>query len=423
MFVCPFVLDFTRLRVLPACAFGVLLMVGAHVQAGETDTTPAWTFGGFGTVGVVHADTTEADFTTSVLRAHGAGHTRRWSPDVDSRLGAQLGVTLDKQWSGVIQLVTEQRRSGSYRPQLEWANIKYQATPDLSLRIGRIALPIFLAADYRKVGYAYPWVRTPVEVYGAVPNSSSDGADLSYRWQAGGVKYVTQAMYGRTELRLNEENVVKGRRLAGVSHTAESGALSGRIGVFTGEMTVNIGDDLFGGLRQFGAPGLALVQKYEIDHKRFSAITAGANYDPGDWFVMGEVGRFNAHSFLGKTVTRYFSAGYRIASFTPYVAYASVDAKSPTRDPGLSTAGLPPPHAQAARALNAGLDALLKTIPIQTTLTAGVRWDVRTDMALKLQYDRVKPRDGSRGTLLVLQPGFRSDTSINVASFALDFVF
>ena len=56
----------------------------------------------------------------------------------------------------MLQVVSEQRLDRSYRPIVEWANIKYQATPDLSLRFGRIALPMFLAADYRKIGYAYP---------------------------------------------------------------------------------------------------------------------------------------------------------------------------------------------------------------------------------------------------------------------------
>jgi hypothetical protein len=44
-------------------------------------------------------------------------------------------------------------------------------------------------------------------------------------------------------------------------------------------------------------------------------------------------------------------------------------------------------------------------------------------MALKLQYDRVTPRDGSRGSLINLEPGFQSDRAVNVTSAVLDFVF
>jgi hypothetical protein len=67
--------------------------------------------------------------------------TRRWSTDVDSRLGAQLDATLARHWSAVLQVVGEQGLDNSYRPRVEWANIKYQATPELALRVGRIALP------------------------------------------------------------------------------------------------------------------------------------------------------------------------------------------------------------------------------------------------------------------------------------------
>ena len=80
--------------------------------------------------------------------------------------------------AGVL-LISEQRLDNTYRPRVEWANLKYQVTPELALRVGRIALPMFLTADYRKVGYAYPWVRPPVEGYGSLPISSSDGVDAT----------------------------------------------------------------------------------------------------------------------------------------------------------------------------------------------------------------------------------------------------
>jgi hypothetical protein len=53
----------------------------------------------------------------------------------------------------------------------------------------------------------------------------------------------------------------------------------------------------------------------------------------------------------------------------------------------------------------------------------GVRWDLATNMALKLQYDRVTPHRGSRGTLINLTPSFRSGQTAQVASVALDFVY
>ncbi|WP_229423618.1 hypothetical protein [Massilia frigida] len=411
-----------HLVVTRACALGVVLLAGVDARAADPDALN-WTFGGFGTAAVSHSDNRQADFSSSVLKATGAGYTRAWSPHVDSRLGAQLGVTVNKQWSGVVQVITEQRLDRSYRPIVEWANLKYQATPDLSLRLGRIALPVFLAADYRKIGYAYPWARTPVEVYDAIPISNSDGIDISYRWRASGVKFVSQAVVGGTTLDLLGDNKVKSRKLAGVSTTAERGALSGRISAFSSEVSINLAEYLFDGLRQFGPRGEALARQYEVERKRFNALTLGATYDPGNWFAMAEIGRFTSHSFFGKSITLYSSAGYRFGAFTPYIAFASAKARSRTRDPGLPLDGLPPALAARAAQLNESLNYLLMSVPVQNTASAGVRWDVRRNIALKLQYDRVRPGEHSRGTLFNVQPGFGAHPRVNLASAVLDFVF
>ncbi|NHZ93493.1 hypothetical protein F2P45_31490 [Massilia sp. CCM 8733] len=405
---------------IPAALLAALLAGGAH--AADPDSL-AWTFGGFGTAAVSYSDNRQADFGSSVLKASGAGYSDAWSPHVDSRLGAQLGVTVNKQWSGVVQVITEQRLDRSYRPLVEWANVKYQATPDLSLRVGRIALPIFLAADYRKIGYAYPWARTPGEVYGALSISSSDGVDASYRWKAGGLKLLTQAFVGGTRLDLYQGYTVKARKLTGVSTTADRGAFSSRVSAFSSEVSIDLADQLFDGFNQFGPPGQALARQYGVQRKRFNALTIGAGYDPGNWFVMAEVGRFNSHSFLGKTLTGYAGAGYRVGAFTPYLSYAASHAKSPTRDRGLALDRLPPPLAAPAAQLNAGLNYLLMSVPVQNTVSAGVRWEARRNVALKLQYDRLRPGEHSRGTLLNVQPGFGARPRVNLASAVLDFVF
>ena len=71
-----------------------------------------------------------------------------------------------KNLTGTAQIVT--RRLSDYnstRPYFEWANIKYQATRDLSVRAGRVVAPMFMISDSRMVGYAQTMVRPPEEVY------------------------------------------------------------------------------------------------------------------------------------------------------------------------------------------------------------------------------------------------------------------
>jgi hypothetical protein len=408
-------------------SLAALLLLGcrmAHAgESGSGDAAPRWTFGGYGTLGVAHSSEDAADFTANVVNPGDAGHSRALSPAVDSRIGMQLGVELDSTWSAVLQLVSERRLSGGYAPQVEWANIKYQATPDLSVRVGRIALPVFIAGDYRKAGYALPWVRPPVELYGAIPISSSDGVDASYRWRAGDANNLTQVFYGRTDLSISSNARAQARSLTGLSNTTTVGALTLRASFLTTELSVGLARELFDGLRLFGPQGAALAQRYEVNAKRADVGAIGFTYDPGPWFVMGEIGRMNAHSFLGDKSAAYLSAGYRLGDLTPYAGYSAARANMQTQVAGLDTSALPPQLAVPAARLNAGLNQLLSSVAQQRSITAGVRWDLHPDYALKLQADRVTPRQGSSGTFINVQPEFRSGRPVTVLSAALDFVF
>ena len=411
-------------------ALGLMTGGGVHAEDGagapsgvSPSLSPSLSVSGFGTVGLVHSSASHADFTSSVLKKNGAGASGRWSPDVDTRLGLQLDLALSKRWSAVLQVVSEQDLDNSYRPRVEWANIKYQVTPELALRVGRMALPMFLAAEYRKVGYIYPWVRPPVEAYGSMPFTSGDGADVNYSWSLGPLRNVSQVFYGYADIGLGKPRRAYGRHITGLAHTSDWGALSVRASVIDTEATTDIAGELFHAFDAFGPAGAAITRAYAIDHKRFTVASLGVNYDPGRWFAMAEASRTLTHSLLGATRSMYASAGWRQDNFTPYLTWSRVHAASATSDPGLPLAGLPPALAARGVALNQLLNGILGTIPEQTSSSAGVRWDLRTNMALKLQYDRVTPRRGSRGTLINPTPDFVSGRTTHVASVALDFVY
>lgn len=403
-------------------ALAVITGGGARA-ADEPETGPSWTFGGFGTVGLAHSSEDQADYVSTVLKASGAGHTRSWSPHLDSRLGAQLSLKADKRWSGVVQLISEQNLEGNYKPIVEWANIKYQATPDLSLRFGRIALPIFLAADYRKVGYAYPSVRTPVDFYGSIPITNSDGIDASYRWNTSGIKNTDQVFYGRNNQKLFGSSRLAIRGIAGLTHSLEYGAFSGRLSYLSAELTVDLARPLFDGFRQFGAQGVEIAERLDVDHKRVDALSLGANYDPGDWFLTGEAARMNARSYLGQPRSWYVSSGYRFDNITAYTTFARTRSSIPGSGAGLDLRGLPQPYAAAGAQLNAQLAALLTTIARQDTLSVGARWDLMPSVAAKAQLDRVRVKAPSLGTLQNTQPGYVPGQAVHVLSVTLDFVF
>jgi len=395
-----------------------LVVVTLYVGVASADAADMFSLSSFGTVGIVHSSEKKADFTSSIFKPNGAGHSRNWSTDVDSLIGAQLTTTFTPQLSAVVQVISEQRYDNSYRPFVEWANIKYQFTPDSSARVGRTVLPVFLLSDTRKVGYTLPWVRPPMEVYSLIPITSSDGVDLSYRFHVDEITNTVQGNYGQHDSRQPDgAGKAMARNLWGITNTTESGALTTRVTYMRTHLTVEQFNSLFDAFRAFGAEGDAIADRYDSDGTPVDFFGVGASYDPGNWFVMSEWGRLSSRSALGERSAWYVSGGYRIDAFTPYLAYARSKTESDTCASGLTAS------TGAAASLNGALNSILGSDEGQQTLSLGVRWDFTKNMDAKLQYDHTRLKGASVGPLINTEPDFESGGSFSVISLAIDFVF
>jgi len=395
---------------------------GASTSA-DGSGTPLFVFSGFGTLGVVHSSEKDADFTSSIFKPNGAGYTHAWSADVDSNFAGQVIADLTPHLSAMLQVLSEQRFDNTYTPYVEWANIKYQFTPDVSVRVGRIVLPSFLFSDSRHVGYANPWVRPPVEVYSLVPVANSDGVDASYRFQTGAVTHTLLGTYGRTMDKEPQGGRSEARRQWVICDTIEYGAAALHIAYQQAHLTIDALNTFFNVFRPFGPQGVAIADRYDQDDKPLTFIGLGGMYNPGEWFVTGEWGTTDLHSVLGKSTAWYASAGYRFGRFTPYVEYAEVTAQGNKSDPGLNLAALPSNLAGPAAGLNASLNSILESAPTQNTTSLGVRWDFAKNIDLKLQYGRIRMGAGSPGTFVNLQPAFRPGSTASTVSATVDFVF
>lgn len=402
----------------------------AHAQEAPP-VPPVFSLSGFGTVGVVHSSERRADFVVTDLQGKGAGYSNSWSPYVDSRIGAQIAARIAPDLSGVVQVVAEQRYDGSFDPKVEWANVKYNITPDFSIRAGRIVLPSFMLSDARKVGYAYPWVRTPAEVYNLIPITNSDGVDFSYRHQFGRVKNTIQLSVGQGSAKAppNQEstkkhNDITGKHGWGVFDTLEYGKATFRASYFRTRLTIEGTQDLENKARQYGGPvGIALADKYGVTDKDFEFLGLGASYESDRWFLMGEYGRINPHSAYGKRVGGYVSSGYRIGKITPYLIYAFADVKSNTYDPGLPPPPIWHPAYETIVRMNGQLNSMLSSPPVQQTYSAGVRWEAYRNVAVKLQFDHSRLGNNSYGMLNNRQEGYTRGGHYNLFSATLDFQF
>lgn len=382
-----------------------------------------FSFSGFGTLGVVHSNEHDADFTSTIFKPNGAGYSHDWSPDVDSLIGAQVIANFTPRLSAMLQVISQQNYNNTYRPHVEWANMKYDLTPDASIRVGRIVLGALLYSDTHNIGYAIPWVRAPLEVYNLVPIDTNDGIDASYRWHIGNVVQSFVATYGATTTKQTTGVDADARRQWNISDTLEYGAATLRIAYQRANLTLDGLDTFFGAFGRYGPQGVALEAKYDPYRKPLEFIGIGAMYNPRDWFVTGEWGTSQFHSVLGETTGWYMSGGYRLAKFTPYLTYGAQKANSNRSDPGLNVSALPPYLAGPALGLNAELNAILGSIAIQNTTSAGLRWDFMKNVDLKLQADHTRLGEGSPGLLINLQPGFQRGGTVDLFSAAIDFLW
>jgi hypothetical protein len=411
----------TYKRIAGLCALRCLL---ATPGAGaEEATAPMFSLNGFGTLGAVYSSEENADFVADVFTAKGAGHTRQLSAAVDSRLGVQLVGNFASRLSATVQVITQERYDGTYTPRIEWANLKYQFTPQFSVRVGRTALASFLVSDFRKVGYANPWIRPPEEVYGLIPITSQDGVDASYRFQLGRFSHTLLAGYGKNEIKAPSGATTTIPHSLIVSDTVEYGPVTLRIAYQEAHLRIDALTVLFDAFRQFGPQGVALAERYDPTDRHATFIAVGGMYDPGAWFVTAEWGRARQRSAVGEREAWFASGGYRIGTWTPYVVHAQAKANTNTFDPGLTLSTLPPFLAGAASQLNAGLNVILGSTPVQRSTSVGARWDIRENVDLKLQFDYIDLGAGSAGTLTNLQPAFRPGGSVNLFSAAIDFVW
>jgi hypothetical protein len=358
----------------------IVVVTVLHASGARADDSKSfdYSFNAFGTAGVVHSSESQADFVTNLKQPAGAGLTHSWSASPDSKLGAQLTGTFMDRLSGVLQAVSQYQSDGTYRPELEWANLKFQITPDADIRAGRIALPTFIYSDSVNVGYALPYVRIPFEIYSQLPVANSDGIDGSYRFHIGATTTTVQAFAGRFNSGA-PQGYYNARDLRGIATTVEDDAL-----------TVHLS---YQALRYDYAQG-GIVYNTN-DHQ--SLLSLGASYDPGQWYVLGE-GLRSPDEELGLFYGGYLFGGYRLNQLTAYVGYA----RTYMARPGMFD-------------IPAYVD--------QRTDTVGLRWDLARHIDAKLQLDHTVLHGGLNASFANQQPGFDPAGTINILSLAVEFTW
>lgn len=290
---------------------------------------------GFMTAGVSHGDD-----------AIDAGYEIDDNPNFrgDALAGLQFNYALGENSSAVVQLVSRSRGNESWETNAEWAYIDYGLSDNLDVRMGRLRIPLYLYSETIDVGYSYPWVRPPVQMYQTIL-TSYDGADMLYKFSTGSVNHTLQPFAGSSTnnhqvdrpygyfavpvppnpfgiTSMSAELQVDFKDLYGI--TLNSTYNNWTTKLTTMHLTLdgtlyavdNIGTVGGGGILA-GSP-LAQVSD-NLDY-----YAAGAMYDDGALLAMLEAATIRAdrETLFGDSVEGQGTLGYRIGKWTPYTTYA-----------------------------------------------------------------------------------------------------
>ena len=371
---------------------------------------------GFGTLGITRSNDDSAQFIRDLSQSRGAG--TQWTAKVDSLLGLQANIRLGPVTEAVLQTVTRYHANDSYQPELTWAFLRHDFSPDFSLRGGRLGTEFYMLGDSRLVGYANLSVRPPPDFYGSLVFSYIDGMDVSAT-----LPMAAGLLKGKLFAGQSPENSsfvpgiswdLHGSKLMGAYLDYSRGPWQVRLSHaqvrFEHESPVDAllqttGDPLS------GVPYLSLVPDMAMANRRAHFSSMGLVYDKGPLniqFMLNQI-RHDSPAYADSSAG-YVQAAYRMGAVTPYLGVSR----------SLSDVQVLPPSGWK------DVDVITKSLVShsyvdQHTYTLGGRWDVQKNLALKAQADWIRGTPSS--VFLLKETKSAWDGNMTVFSLALDFVF
>ncbi|MDW6094590.1 porin [Vibrio rhizosphaerae] len=364
-------------------------------------------FSGFGRITAGYLSTSQATYI---------GYSERLSLKPETLVGLQASYALNPEVSATVQGIIRTQQAAD-DDVINWAYLSYQPGDNFLLKAGRLQTPFFLLSDVLNVGYAYPWISAPQQVYrswlfptyhgiDATWGHSSDMFDSSLEFYMGNYSGTHDSNYGETEYDV--------KIFGGVIARFDIDDLTFRISHHRGKATLNKFE--LNQLRAllegagYNKTAHAFNQMHLIDLEE-----AAISYETIDYFLRAEWTMINARqAYLIQDVQSYYiSAGYNIQPVTLYVTFAQSNVRY--RENAHEIPVTDRAAHQAIRTIKS------KSQDNLTTWTFGARWDVHPQIALKAEMTVLEGKQGEQAFFHSIQDGF--DRNANLYRVSLEWVF
>lgn len=308
------------------------------------------------------------------------GYDNSLSFNEHSLLAMQADLDITDKFSATTQLIyhsEENRRSG-----VEWAYLTYHQSKKLKFKVGKLRTPFFNYSDVIDVGFAYPWISPPKQVYQSFLFSNFDGVNVTYNSAVNGISYDVEGYWGEFDDDIyhnNRQYKTDVKDLRGLVTNFAVNNLSFRLSYHSARVLF-IEDDLqvlANTLNQLGFVNSAESISTKGDIYNWQA---SVSYNALDYFAQFEVMKIDGNILpTPKTLGYYVTLGYHFPSFTLHYTFADHDsefAQPLTEIPGGT------PQLDLLRRNYESVFTALVTNDIQTS-TLGIRWDHSTSTAFK----------------------------------------
>ncbi len=255
--------------------------------------------------------------TTAGSATYIDGADEKWSHDALTRAGIQFNASLNDRAEAVVQLFAS--GADEFDAELQWAYLDYQLTDAVSIKAGRIVAPFYMHSQYIDVGYAYPWVSLPAEVYQLAPIKTMEAVEASWRFTTGPVSHRLSGFWGSS-------TVDGGERVANAQFQADD--LSGlnltsywrnwSVRAAYSGASVSVSDEDLTGAGVPPVLGLGFDEVYTY----FAGL--GLQYDDGSWFFSAEKARLDFGNWYPSSESGYVTLGKYLGKWMPMVTWAEV---------------------------------------------------------------------------------------------------
>jgi hypothetical protein len=334
-------------------------------------------FNTFGTVGFTHLGGEEDGRSYGVT-----GQTNdSWRGDQLSKFGAQVNYGITDTIGATLQL-TAKPAQDEWNANVEWAYFSWQANDNLMLRAGRLRTPVYMYSESIDVGFSYPWLRLPDEVYSQVQLSNYEGLDAVYNLPLSFGSLAFQVAGGQAKNRdifaFDDMHDIDYEKLFGANvslATNDYGTL--RVGYVEADIT----SEIEGVVRLPALVGGGVITQafQSLDQQKGKFTSIGYQYDNGTWLTSNEwTSRVIETDDAGSVDAFYLMGGRRFGEFLTHVTYAQLDD-------------------DAGR---------------QNSWTLGLNYNLLPNVVLKSEYKRVDTSGGYDG-VFVRTPQEAFDNAIN----------